>query len=92
MSKQQSRLHLCLAVGLALAGLPQLSSAQPTAEDTVRFLEQSTFGPNPALIQHVIQDLGSFDAFIDEQINMLSTGWTDYGLCPGDPAQGIQAR
>ena len=86
MSKQQSRLHLCLAVGLALAGLPRLSSAQPTAEEAVRFLEQSTFGPNPALIQHV-QDIG-FDAFLEEQLTMPSTGWTDYGLCPSDPTQG----
>jgi len=83
MKNQQSQLHLCLAVGLALAGLPQLSLAQPTAEEAVRFLEQSTFGPNPALIQHV-QDVG-FDAFLEEQFNMAPTGWTDYGLCPGDP-------
>jgi len=83
MKNQQSQLHLCLAVGLALAGLPQLSLAQPTAEEAVRFLEQSTFGPNPALIQHV-QDIG-FDAFLEEQFNMAPTGWTDYGLCPGDP-------
>jgi len=83
MKNQQSQLHLCLAVGLALAGRPQLSLAQPTAEEAVRFLEQSTFGPNPALIQHV-QDIG-FDAFLEEQFNMAPTGWTDYGLCPGDP-------
>lgn len=36
-------------------------------EDTVRFLEQSTFGPTPALVQHV-QQVG-FNAFLTEQFN-----------------------
>ncbi len=87
MNNQKARLQLCLVVGFAIAGWPQLSTAQPTAEQAVRLLEQSTFGPNPASIQHV-QDIG-FDAFLEEQLNTPSTGWTDYGLCPGDPgAQG----
>jgi hypothetical protein len=87
MNQQKARLQLYLVVGFAIAGWPQFSAAQPTAEQAVRFLEQSSFGPNPASIQHV-QDIG-FDAFLEEQLNTPSTGWTDYGLCPGDPgAQG----
>ena len=39
--------------------------AQPSGADTVRFLEQSTFGPTPELVAHV-QDIG-FAAFLDAQ-------------------------
>jgi len=39
--------------------------AQPSRADTVRFLEQSTFGPTSELVAHV-QDIG-FEAFLHEQ-------------------------
>jgi uncharacterized protein (DUF1800 family) len=39
--------------------------AQPSRADTVRFLEQSTFGPAAELVAHV-QDIG-FEAFLNEQ-------------------------
>src|SRR5206468_5529923 len=39
--------------------------AQPSRADTVRFLEQSTFGPTSELVAHV-QDIG-FEAFLDAQ-------------------------
>jgi uncharacterized protein (DUF1800 family) len=39
--------------------------AQPSRADTVRFLEQSTFGPTAELVAHV-QDIG-FEAFLNEQ-------------------------
>ena len=51
-----------LAVVLTAAST---ASAGPTFEETVRFLEQATFGPTPELIAHV-QEVG-FDAFITEQ-------------------------
>jgi uncharacterized protein (DUF1800 family) len=47
--------------------------AQPSAADTLRFLEQSTFGPNYELVARV-QQIG-FEAFLDEQ---LAAAMTDY--------------
>ncbi len=38
---------------------------RPSTPDVVRFLEQATWGPTPALIEHV-RRIG-FDAFLDEQ-------------------------
>src|SRR5215471_19738137 len=39
--------------------------------DIVRFLEQATFGPTPASIQHLEQDLGGdFNAWLNEQFAM----------------------
>jgi hypothetical protein len=46
---------------------PNAYTGPSSYEDTVRFLEQSTFGPTPALIQHV-QQVG-FNAFLTEQFN-----------------------
>jgi uncharacterized protein (DUF1800 family) len=46
---------------LACAALGQT----PTTADTIRFLEQSTFGPNQTLVNHV-QSIG-FAAFLQEQ-------------------------
>ena len=55
-----------LAAGLVI-GLGFVSSAiaDPSVEETVRFLEQATFGPTPELLAHV-QQIG-FDAFLTEQ-------------------------
>jgi uncharacterized protein (DUF1800 family) len=54
-----------------------ISSAQtPTTADTIRFLEQSTFGPNLSLINHV-QAIG-FDAFLTEQFNTAATPISGY--------------
>ncbi len=39
----------------------------PSTQDVVRFLEQATWGPTPALIEHVKQV--GFEAFLDEQFN-----------------------
>ena len=65
------------------------AEAQPSTADTVRFLEQSTFGPTSSLIAHVQQDCpnGSapsvcFDAFLNEQ---LAAPVTDYPDLPGWP-------
>lgn len=46
---------------------PNAYTGPSSYEDTVRFLEQSTFGPTPALVQHV-QQVG-FNAFLTEQFN-----------------------
>jgi hypothetical protein len=57
-----------LAAGLVLgSGLGSASPATAglTFEETVRFLEQATFGPTPELVAHV-QQIG-FEAFLAEQ-------------------------
>jgi uncharacterized protein (DUF1800 family) len=67
------RYALCLLV--PMLGLASLSNAQtPPYDDTVRFLEQSTFGPNTALIAHV-QSIG-FQAFLTEQFGLTGTAYT----------------
>jgi uncharacterized protein (DUF1800 family) len=48
--------------------------------DTVRFLEQSTFGPNQALIAHV-QAIG-LSAFLDEQFALPATSYPSLALQP----------
>jgi uncharacterized protein (DUF1800 family) len=65
---------------LLVLGTVQRAEAQPSTADTVRFLEQSTFGPTSALIDHV-QQVG-FDAFLNEQ---LAAPLTDYPDLPGWP-------
>ena len=69
-----------LSIVLALAvppGSVRLAQAQPSEKDTVRFLEQSTFGPTPELIARV-QQIG-FEAFLREQ---LAAPITDYPELP----------
>jgi uncharacterized protein (DUF1800 family) len=46
----------------------------PSYTGAVRFLEQSTFGPTPALIQHV-QQVG-YGNFLNEQFNSNVTRWS----------------
>jgi uncharacterized protein (DUF1800 family) len=55
-------LHLLLV--FALISVHRVE-AQPSRADTVRFLEQSTFGPTAELVAHV-QAIG-FEAFLNEQ-------------------------
>lgn len=52
----------------------------------VRFLEQSTFGPNDALIAHV-QQVG-IAAFLNEQLNVPSSGWPSLPLQPSQVPPG----
>ena len=59
-----SILMAALLLDVGLAPTP-VALAGPSFEDTVRFLEQATFGPTPNLIAHV-QEVG-FDAFLTEQ-------------------------
>lgn len=63
------------AAGPGTVAPPQLSTA-----DIVRFLDQSTWGPTPALIQRV-RDVG-FEGFIDEQFNLPSSGYPELPLYP----------
>ncbi len=51
----------------------------PTA-DTVRFLEQSTFGPTNDLIAHV-QQVG-FESFLNEQADAPTSGYPDLSFWP----------
>jgi uncharacterized protein (DUF1800 family) len=56
------------------------AEAQPSGSDTVRFLEQSTFGPTPELIAHV-QDIG-FEAFLEAQFAAPLTDYPELGFWP----------
>src|SRR5207249_4114562 len=58
----------------------RLVEAQPSAADTVRLLEQSTFGPTPQLISRV-QQIG-FEAFLDEQLAAPMTDYPDLPFWP----------
>jgi len=49
-------------------GPPAHAWAGPTFDDTVRFLEQATFGPTPDLIAYV-QQVG-FEAYLGEQLGL----------------------
>jgi len=62
---------------IILVSTARLVDAQPSPADTIRFLEQSTFGPTSDLIAHT-QQLG-FEAALDEQ---AATPITDYPDLP----------
>jgi uncharacterized protein (DUF1800 family) len=59
--------------------LRSASDGAPAA-DTVRFLEQATWGPTPALVQHV-QSVG-FEKFLDEQFEAPASGYPTLPLYP----------
>jgi len=56
------------------------ANAQSSLPDTVRFLEQSTFGPTNELITHV-QQVG-FEAFLDEQALAPMSNYPDLPFWP----------
>jgi len=58
----------------------RLVDAQPSPADTIRFLEQSTFGPTNDLIAHV-QQVG-FMAALDEQAAAAMTEYPDLPFWP----------
>ena len=60
-----------------------LAHAQPSTADTVRFLEQSTFGPNSTLIAHV-QAVG-LAGFLQEQFSQPPSGYPALPLQPNTP-------
>jgi uncharacterized protein (DUF1800 family) len=57
-----------------------LVEAQPSPADSIRFLEQSTFGPTNDLITHV-QQIG-FEAFLGEQSAAPMTDYPDLPFWP----------
>jgi hypothetical protein len=57
-----------------------------TTTDTVRFLEQSSFGPTPAEVTRV-QNMG-FRAYLNEQFNLPMSSYPALTLMPTDQGQG----
>jgi uncharacterized protein (DUF1800 family) len=60
--------------------LRSVSSGGPSAADVTRFLEQSTWGPTPALVEHV-QSAG-FERFLEEQFNAPASSYPTLPLYP----------
>ena len=54
--------------------------AQPSPADTIRFLEQSTFGPTSELVGHV-QQVG-WEAFLNEQLAAPTANYPDLPFWP----------
>jgi uncharacterized protein (DUF1800 family) len=79
MTSARLRLLIPACFVVLLSGLPRVE-AQPSWPDTVRFLEQSTFGPSTPLIVHV-QQVG-FEAFLDEQLAAPMTEYPALGFWP----------
>jgi uncharacterized protein (DUF1800 family) len=74
-------LALALAVGvIAHARALQLDEDAPSRADTVRFLEQATWGPTAALVEHV-REVG-FDAFLEEQFQAPISSYPTLPLFP----------
>jgi uncharacterized protein (DUF1800 family) len=72
--------HLCFVVLVTGVQGVQKVAGQPSWPDTVRFLEQSTFGPTVPLIAHV-QGVG-FEAFLNEQLRAPLTDYPDLPFWP----------
>ena len=70
---------LCLGITLVATEL-RLSAQQPSVADTVRFLEQSTFGPSAGLVASVRAQ--GFDAFFAAQLNAPMTPYPDLDVMP----------
>jgi uncharacterized protein (DUF1800 family) len=60
--------------------LRSVSAGGPSAADATRLLEQATWGPTPALVQHV-QTVG-FDRFLEEQFNAPASSYPTLPLYP----------
>ncbi|HZT57018.1 MAG TPA: DUF1800 family protein [Pyrinomonadaceae bacterium] len=61
----------------------------PQAVAAGRFLEQSTFGPTPQLMQHVEQV--GFSSFLDEQFMLPESPWPDYTLSTTTRSDAVNA-
>jgi uncharacterized protein (DUF1800 family) len=79
----------CLALLLAGVSVAHLAahrdrgredSVSPTRADTVRFLDQATFGPTTELIAHV-RDVG-FEGYLSEQFNVAASSYPTLPLYP----------
>jgi uncharacterized protein (DUF1800 family) len=60
--------------------LRSVSSGGPSAADATRLLEQSTWGPTPALVQHVL-NVG-FERFLEEQFDAPASSYPTLPLYP----------
>lgn len=69
--------------GLTYRRVGKTNASTASYANTVRFLEQSTFGPTPELIAHV-QRIG-FDAFLEEQFVAPMSGYADLPLMKQTP-------
>jgi uncharacterized protein (DUF1800 family) len=70
-------------------GTAAINLQDPQAVAVGRFLEQSTFGPNPQLAAHVRQV--GFDAFLSEQFATPESPWPDYTLSTTTRAEAVNA-
>jgi uncharacterized protein (DUF1800 family) len=73
-------LSVICRVGLFQAIASVALGQTPTTADTIRFLEQSTFGPNKTLVTHV-QSIG-FAAFLNEQFAAAASTYPNLPLQP----------
>ena len=65
---------------------PNPYTGAATDADTVRFLEQASWGPTPAEVTRV-KALG-FNAWLNEQFNAAQTGYPNIALVPADSSVG----
>ncbi|MDQ3668519.1 MAG: DUF1800 family protein [Acidobacteriota bacterium] len=65
---------------VATSNTVTVTGSGPSAADTVRFLEQATFGPTSQLVESV-QNIG-FEAYLNEQFNGNVSGYAELGLWP----------
>ena len=65
---------------------PNTYTGPASSGDAARFLEQSAFGPTPALLVHV-QTVG-FKAFLNEQFSAPLSGYPSLPPMPEDPPAG----
>lgn len=79
-----------LWAAMFLAGASMVSAAPPTLADTVRFLEQATFGPTPELIT-LVQKIG-FEAFLKDQFNQPLPDYPDLGYWPQRPTDDCRGE
>ena len=71
---------IVMIIGL---GSTSRAAAGPTFEETIRFLQQATFGPTPELVAHV-QAIG-FDAFLTEQFAIPAPVFPQLDNWPQNP-------
>jgi uncharacterized protein (DUF1800 family) len=63
-----------------VAAPPRPSTVSPSTADATRFLDQSTFGPTPALVEHVRQV--GFEQFLEEQFAAPISSYPTLPLYP----------
>ena len=81
---------LLLAASFLASSIAARGVAQPPSQaDVIRFLEQATFGPTPALVAHV-QAVG-FEAFFQEQIAAPASGYSGLPEQPQSAKVGCPA-